>query len=175
VTTSLVSRPEATEYASYHSNYIALVPETDILSVLNSQLEEMLTLFRSISNEEGNTRHPPYTWSVKEVMGHLTDAERIFGYRALRFAREDPTPLPAFEENAYVRSAGFDSYRVSDLASEFEFLRRSHLCLFRSLSAEAWQRRGVANNNPVSVRALAYIMAGHVLHHGGILHKRLKR
>jgi hypothetical protein len=174
LTTSINRRPEATEYASFQADYIALVPEDNILAVLESQLEEMLALFRGATEEQGNTRHPPYTWSVKEVIGHLADAERVFGYRALCFARQDPTPLPGFDENAYVRSAGFDTYRLSDLVAEFEFLRRSHLCFFRGLSEAAWQQRGVANGHPVSVRALAYIMAGHARHHGAILRRRLK-
>src|SRR5438128_1821573 len=121
------SRPDATEYASFYANYVALVPETDILAALEKQGEEIVTMFRGVGEEVGNTRHPPYTWSVKEVIGHLTDAERIFGYRALCIARGEQNSLPGFDENAYVRNAGFDAYRLSDLVSEFEFLRRSHL------------------------------------------------
>jgi hypothetical protein len=175
LTTSITFRPEPAEYSPANGTYITLVPEADILAVLEGQLEEMLALFHGVTEEQGNTRHPPYTWSVKEVIGHVTDAERVFGYRALCFARRDATPLPGFDENAYVRSAGFDAYRLRDLVAEFEFLRRSHLCFFRGLPAEAWQRRGVANGNPVSVRALAYILAGHARHHGAILRRRLQR
>jgi hypothetical protein len=175
LTTSLTSRPDATEYASYHVNYVNLVPETDILAVLEGQLAELLALLRGVTEEQGNTRHPPFTWSVKEVVGHMTDTERVFGYRALCFARQDQTPLPGFDENAYVRSAGFDACRLSDLVAEFEYVRRSHLCFFRNLSGTAWQHRGVANGHPISVRALAFIIAGHARHHLAILHRRLQR
>jgi hypothetical protein len=175
VTTSLLSRPDATEYAPAAGNYVALVPEHDILAVLDGQLAELLTLLRGATEEEGNTRHPPYTWSIKEVVGHITDAERVFGYRALCIARNDQTPLPGFEENDYVRAAAFDAYPLRELVAEFEHLRRSHLCFFRNLPGAAWQRRGVANGSPVSVRGLAYIIAGHTRHHGAILHQRLKR
>src|SRR5262249_39124747 len=154
------SRPEATEYAPVYAPYLALVPEADILAVLEGQLADMLPFLRGIGEEQANTRHPPYTWSVKEGVGHLTDSERVLGYRPPCFARQDPTPLPGFDENAYVRGAAFDACRLGDLVAEFEFLRRSHLCFFRGLSGAAWQRRGVANGHPVSVRALAYIIAG---------------
>jgi hypothetical protein len=128
---------------------------------------------RGVTEVQANTRHAPYTWSIKEVVGHLTDAERIFGYRALRIARHDPTLLSGFDENDYVRNATFDACPLSELATEFELVRRSHLCFFRHLKSEAWLRSGVANGNTVSVRALAYIIAGHERHHVAILRKRL--
>src|SRR5262245_997170 len=124
-------RPGPTEYAPYYGNYIALVTEDDVLATLEAQLGELLPLVRSVPEERAGDRHPPYTWSVKEVVGHLTDCERVFGYRALRFARGDATPLPGFDENAYARAAGFDRVPLADLVDEFEALRRSHLGLFR--------------------------------------------
>jgi hypothetical protein len=166
-------RPLATEYAPYFEKYIALVPEDDILAVLEGQLAETLALLRPVPEEEGSHRHPPFTWSIKEVVGHLTDTERIFGYRALRFARGDATPLPGFDENAYVRAAEFDRVPLRQLVGEFEALRRSHLGLFRSLPEAAWARAGRANDNEVSVRAVAYIIAGHTRHHAAILRRRL--
>jgi hypothetical protein len=166
-------RPLATEHAPYFEKYIALVPEGDVLAVLQGQLTETLAFLRSIPEPEGNRRHPPFTWSIKEVVGHLTDTERIFGYRALRFARGDATPLPGFDENAYVRAAEFDRRALGDLVDEFEALRRSHLCLLRNLPEEAWSRAGRANDNGVSVRALAYIIAGHTRHHMAIVRQRL--
>jgi hypothetical protein len=168
-------RPPATEYAPYYEKYIALVPEDDILAVLEGQLAETLALLRPIPEAKGGQRHPPYTWSIKEVVGHLNDTERIFGYRALRFARSDSTPLPGFDENAYVRAAEFDLVPLYELVSEFEALRRSHLFLLASLSEIAWGRVGQANGNDVSVRALAYIIAGHTRHHTAILRQRLSR
>jgi hypothetical protein len=168
-----MSRPEPTEHAPYYARYIALVPEGDIVTTLANQLAESLPFLRGITEAQGKTRHAPYTWSVKEVVGHLTDTERIFGYRAMRFARNDQTPLPGFEENDYVRNAHFDACSLKGLVDEFEAVRRSHLAFFGNLSEEAWARSGLANNNGVSVRAIAFIMAGHELHHVNILRKRL--
>jgi len=168
-------RPSPTEYAPYFEKYISLVPEEDILSALETQLKEMITLLHAVPEAEGNMRHAPYTWSVKEVVGHLTDTERIFGYRTLRFARADSTPLPGFDENAYVRAADFDHLSLTNLLGEFEAVRRSHAYLFRSLNAAAWSRMGEANGNPVSVRALAYNIVGHARHHTAILRKRLAK
>jgi hypothetical protein len=169
------ARPEPKEYAEDLERYISLVPEGDILTVLDAQLDDTLSLLRDVTEDEGNTRHPPYTWSVKEVVGHMIDSERIFGARAFRFARGDAAPLPSFEENAYVREGHFDARLVRDLAEEFEMVRRSNLCLFRQLSGEAWLRSGVANDKSISVRALAYVIAGHMRHHIAILWKRLAR
>ena len=132
-------------------------------------------MLRDVSESEAQTRHAPYTWSIKEVVGHLIDSERIFGVRALRFARQDPTELPGFDENHYVRNAAFDSRPLASLAQEFEFVRRSHILFFRGLDDEAWLRSGVANGLAVTVRALAYIIAGHEQHHATILHRRLAR
>ena len=169
------SRPQPYEYAAAFEAYIKLVPECDILERLDQQIEGTLTLLRDVSESEAETRHAPYTWSIKEVVGHLIDCERIFGGRALRFARHDPTELPGFDENHYVRHAGFDSRPLGSLAQEFEFVRRSHILFFRGLDDEAWLRSGVANGHSVSVRALASIIAGHERHHVNILRKRLSR
>jgi hypothetical protein len=166
-------RPAPGDFAPFYAKYMDLVSEDDIQAVLSKQLDEFLALMRPVSEETGNVRHPPYTWSVKQVVGHLADSERIFGYRALRFARGDTTPLPGFEENDYARTAESDRVRLADLVSEFEAIRRSHIWLFRNMPAEAWDRAGTANGTRVTVRALAFIMAGHVRHHGGILKKRL--
>jgi hypothetical protein len=166
-------RPAPTDLGPYFAKYTDLVPEEDIRPVLATQLDEVLALLRPVPEATGDVRHPPYTWSVKEVVGHLTDCERIFGYRALRFARGDTTPLPGFEENDYARAGGFDRVRLADLVSEFEAVRRSHVWLFRNLPAAAWDRAGEANATRLTVRALAYIMVGHVRHHGAILRKRL--
>ncbi len=168
-------RPDPTEYASFYRNYVAQVPEDDVLPVLGSELETALALLRGVPEEEGNTRHAPYTWSVKEVVGHVTDAERVFAYRALRIGRGDTTPLPSFDENTYVRGAEFDRCRLADLVAEFEVVRRASLLLFRHFPEAAWSRRGIASNNEVTVRALAYIIVGHQRHHFGILRKRLGR
>lgn len=167
-----INRPEATEYATYYGRYISLVPPGDIIKTLEDQLHTTFELLRGIPETKADSRYAPEKWSIKEVVGHVIDTERIFAYRALRFARGDQTPLPGFEQDDYVRHGSFDACKLSDLASEFGFVRQGNLCLFRHLDSEAWQRRGEASNAPISVRALAYIIAGHELHHLGILNTR---
>ena len=166
-------RPSPAEYAPYYGQYVELAPEDDVLAALQTQLDDLLALLRPVPEDQGNVRHPPYTWSVKEVVGHMTDTERVFGYRALRFARGDATPLPGFDENAYARAADSDRRPLADLVSEFDALRRSHLGLFGGLPEAAWLRSGEANGNAVTVRALAYIIVGHARHHTTILRRRL--
>jgi hypothetical protein len=167
------SRPESTEYAPFYENYIALVTEEDIHSALADQLEDVLSLLRDLPESVGDTRHPPYTWSVRQVIGHITDGERVFGHRAFRFSRNDPTQLPSFDENHYVSNGQFDACRLADLVEEFAHVRRGNLAFLRQLPAEAWLRRGVASEKTVSVRALAYVLLGHARHHLNILRKRL--
>jgi len=167
-----MSRPDPAEYAPYFEKYVSLVPEGEIVATLGSQIESTLGLLGGLSEAQGELRYAPGKWSVKEVVGHLIDAERIFVHRALRFARNDKTPLASFDENSYVANAKFDSRRLADLAGEFECVRKSGLYLFKNLDGDSWLRRGSANDNEVSVRALAYITAGHELHHVGILRSR---
>jgi hypothetical protein len=162
-------RPTKTEYAPHYENYISLVPDEDVLVALDQQLAEMLILLRGVSEQHGTFRYAPEKWSVKEVLGHLIDTERIMSYRALRIARKDHTPLAGFEQDDYVKSGDFDQRSVASLAREFEQVRRASISLFRNLEPGAWESRGTANNVEVSVRALAYIIAGHELHHKTIL------
>jgi len=165
-------RPEATEYAPFYGNYVSLVGEGDVIEVLTRQLDETLALMRGLSENQADSRYAPDKRSIKEVLGHVTDAERIFGYRALRFARNDRTPVSGFEQDDYMRAANFGSRPLEEIATEFEHVRRANLWLFRSLDDEAWLRRGVASDNEVSVRALAYIIAGHEAHHMQIVRTR---
>lgn len=167
-----IGRPDETEYIQYYGRYISLVPDGQILTVLSSQLAETLALLRSIPESQAGFRYEPDKWSIKELVGHLIDTERIFSYRALRFARKDKTALPGYEQDDYVRNASFDDYPLGELAAEFESVRQSTLFLFKHLDEEAWMRRGSANNSEASVRALSYIIAGHELHHRGILESR---
>lgn len=168
----MIGKPDETEYQSYYGKYVSLVPDDDILSVLSAEIESTMALLRSIPESKGGFRYAPDKWSIKELVGHMIDGERVFAYRALRFARNDGTPLPGFEQDDYVREALFDSYSLSDLVAEFESVRRSSIFLFKHLSEEAWTRRGIASESEVSVRALAYIIAGHELHHREILRSR---
>ena len=166
------ARPEAGEYAPHHEAYIALVRGSDIVGALEAQLRQMITLFSGKSERDGEFRYAPDKWSVKEVLGHVTDCERHFAYRALRFARNDKTPIEGFEQDDYVRSGGFGRRRLADLVAEFTHVRNASMALFRHLEPEAWMRRGVANKNEVTVRAVAWIIAGHELHHRVILEER---
>jgi hypothetical protein len=172
MTKSAATRPDHTEYAPYYERYVSLVPEGDIASILEQQLEETLSLLASISETKAMHRYAAGKWSIKELVGHIIDGERIFAYRALRFARNDSNPLPGFEQDDYIRNAEFDSRTLADLVEEFNHLRRANIYLFKSLSSEAWHRRGIASENEVSVRALAYIMAGHITHHLEVLRSR---
>jgi hypothetical protein len=166
------TKPAPGDYAPYSEQYILLVSGDDILDTLKIQLKQTATLFSGRSERDGNFRYAPDKWSVKEVLGHVADAERIFAYRAMRIARGDQTPLAGFEQDDYVRGARFGTRKLADLVEEYADVRQASLALFRSLDEEAWQRRGVANNNPVTVLALAFLIAGHELHHRKILEER---
>jgi DinB superfamily len=167
-----MTRPDSTEYAPYYEKYISLVPGDNIVATLSSQIEDTLKLLRVLSESQGELRYAPGKWSIKEVIGHLIDAERIFTYRALRMARSDRTPLPGFDENFYVETGNFSDRRVAELADEFHAVRKSGVYFFRHLGEGAWARRGVASDNEVSVRSIAHIIAGHELHHLGIIRTR---
>lgn len=164
-----IERPASGEYHTAFERYVCLVPEDDVLPVLARQPAQLRAATEKISGERAGFRYGPDKWSIREVVGHFTDAERVFGFRAMTFARGDKTPLPSFEENDYAAIAGHDRYALSDLVAEFEALRRSHVSMLSHLDPEAVARVGRANGSPVSVRALAYIMAGHVRHHLGVL------
>jgi hypothetical protein len=167
-----MKRPEPTEYADFYANYISKVPGSDVLRVLESQRLQMLQLFAGRSERDGSFRYAPGKWTVKEVLGHITDTERIFTYRALRIARDDQTPLPGFEQDEFVRNGGFGERTLADLAEEFGMVRNASVALFRSFQKEAWPRRGVASEKEVTVRAMAFITAGHQIHHRLILEER---
>jgi len=169
---STPSRPQAGEYAPYYERYISLVHSNDILAALDEQRRETLLLLSGRTEEEGNHRYAPDKWSVKEVLGHLNDSERVFAYRALRISRNDQTHIEGFEQDDYVKFGPFAKRTLEDLVEDYIAVRRATLTLFRNLSEEAWTRRGVANKNEVTVRALAYIIAGHEMHHRRILQEK---
>ena len=166
------TKPAPTEHAPEFSHYVSLVGEGDIIQILEQQLENSLAVLRTISPDKANFRYAPDKWSIKELLGHLIDSERIFSYRALRFARNDQTPLAGYEQDDYVREGNFDSRDFAELVEEFATLRRATIQLLRPLSETEWLRHGKANENEVSVRALAFIIAGHELHHMGVLRSR---
>ena len=169
---SATIKPTKGEFLPYYQKYIDLVESGDVLATLSRQMGETQALLRSLPASVATYRYAPGKWSVNEVIGHLTDSERIFAARALRFARGDATPLPGFEQDDYVASSSFDSYPLGELASELGSVRESTVFLFKHLQEDAWMRRGTANGAEVSVRALAFIIAGHELHHRGILQAR---
>ncbi len=167
-----MNRPEKNEYAAFYETYISLVEETDIVSALEKNLDELQSLFAEVSEEKGSHSYAEGKWSVREVLGHLIDGERVFSYRALRISRDDQTPLAGFEQNSYVANSNFSRAKLADLIEEFSLLRRSNILFFKNLFDEAWFRTGTASEAAVSVRALAYIMVGHVRHHANILRER---
>lgn len=164
-----IGRPEPTEHVPYFGKYISLVSGEDILAQLERQLETTRAFLGTISESASLFRYAPDKWSIREVMGHVIDSERIFAYRALRFSRADLTPVEGFEQDDYVKNASFDDCPLADLARELESVRKANLYFFRGLNKAAWMRKGLANKNEVSVRALAYIIAGHELHHLEVL------
>ena len=160
-------------YAPYYETYVALVPEADLMAALSAQRDDFTAFLRGVPEPCWHVAHAPYTWTFCQAAGHLIDTERIFGYRALRIARGDTTPLPGFEQDPYVANGGFDLRDLPSLADEWDALRASHVAMFRGLPEAAWGRKGVASNAEVNVAALAAMMIGHVRHHGAILRKRL--
>lgn len=164
--------PDRTEAAEYYFTYISQVADGDICAILEAQGTETLALLRGISDERSLHRYAPDKWSIREVVGHLNDTERLFVFRAFWFARGFESPLPSFDQNVAVAAAGADARSWSSHLDEFRAVRAATLAFFENLSTDAWARRGIASGNPFTVRALAYISAGHVTHHMRILRER---
>ncbi len=165
-------RPQEGDYALYYQKYVALVPSGDFLEILHEQRRELIDLLTPLTEAQAEFRYAPGKWSIKEVIGHISDAERIFAYRLLRIARGDTTPLASFEQDPYIRNGNFSARKLSDLLQEFSVVRESTICLIRSLDDAAWLRRGTASQKEVSVLALAFIIAGHDRHHRMALEKQ---
>jgi DinB family protein len=172
MSTTLSPRPASDEYLAYYERYIALVPDGNLVELLGAQNLETVRLLSGVDDKRGLYAYAPGKWTIKEVIGHLSDAERVFTHRALRFARGDAQPLPGFDENAYVPAGRFNQRPIADLVDEFRAVRASTVHLFRYLSEEEMARRGIANNNPISVRALGFVIAGHERHHAKLLRER---
>ena len=167
-----MSRLDSSEHPPYYGKYIQLVPEGDIVQTMGLQIEDTLRFLRSVPPLSGDRRYAPDKWSIKEVVGHLMDCERVFAQRALYFARNCPGPLPSIEPEEWVTVAGFGRMQLGDLINEFELVRRSNVLLFKGLSDEAWTRRGIASDMEFTVRSFAYIIVGHERHHLEILKTR---
>lgn len=167
-----IAPPEPNEYAPYYGRYIALVRGHDILTTLDEQRRQTVLLLSCRSDSDGDFRYAPDKWSAKEVLGHICDTERVFAYRALRIARADQTPMEGFEQDDYVRNGPFAHRPFSDLIEDYIAVRRATISFLRSLDEPAWSRRGIANKNEITVRAIAYIIAGHELHHHRMLEEK---
>ena len=165
--------PTAEEYASFYADYVQRASQRDDLyAAFSHQIDEILNALDTLTDAQACYKPGPKEWSIKEVIGHVNDVERVFSYRLLRISRNDPTPLPGFEQEDFVRAAGFDNVSLRDLASEFEFLRRANILAVRHMSDEAVDRRGTASGATVSARALIYMMVSHVDHHMASLHEK---
>lgn len=165
-------RPAENDYGPFYAEYVSLVPEDDVLSAIEKQSSETQRLLSSLDDARAMYRYAEGKWSVKEVIGHLTDAERVFGYRAMCIARGEQQSLPGFDENDYMVHANFDAWRLGDLAECYALVRRANIVMFRNLTEDAWARRGVANEHEITVRAIAYIIVGHERHHANVLRER---
>jgi len=165
-------RPAETEYNSYYQPYVKEVPDGDLLTTLAALRDSTAAVLAGISDKNAGFRYDAGKWSIREVVGHVSDAERVFAYRALRIARGDTVELPGFDENAWVPASGCDRRTLADIAAEFRAVREASLALFHSFDDEAWIRIGSASGHPVSARALAWILAGHERHHLRVLAER---
>jgi uncharacterized damage-inducible protein DinB len=166
------NRPQKGDYGVYYEKYIALVPSGDFLEILKGQQRELIQLLTPLTDQQAEFRYAPGKWSIKEVLGHINDAERIFAYRLLRIARGDQTPLPGFEQDNYIEPGNFSARKLADLLHEFSTVREASVSLVHSLDDAAWLRRGIASQKEVTVTALAFVIAGHERHHRIILEER---
>jgi hypothetical protein len=167
-----VPRPDVSEYAPFYAGYVAGVPDGDLIALLEQQGRETVALLGAISEEKSDHRYAPGKWTIREVLGHIIDGERVFSYRALTFARGDAGPLPSFDENAWAAASNAGRRTMQDLLTEYRAVRAATVALFRSFGEAEFARSGIASKNPVTVRALAYIVAGHERHHVRILRER---
>jgi hypothetical protein len=164
-----VRRPTESEFAPYYATYVSLVPETDVLAVLETQPQTVRDAMAMIAADRETFRYAPDKWSIREVLGHIIDTDRVFGHRAFCIGRGEQQPLPGFDQNDYMAVSDFNEQPLADLANEFAFVREANLLALRRLKDSDWNRTGTASGHPVSVRALAFMMAGHVRHHLQIL------
>ena len=168
----MTARPEVNEYDPYYQKYIDRVPNGDIAAILDSQIEGTLSFLRGVTEKKAGYAYAAGKWTVKEVLGHLIDTERIFVYRALCIGRNDKSWLPGFDQDDYVANANFNARTLQSLIDEWAGVRRATVHLFKNFTDDEWRRRGIANQKEISTRALAYNIAGHELHHVEILKSR---
>jgi len=171
----MIPRPTPAEYAPYYESYIGKVPPGDIIDLLSSGVEETVRLLRDLSDHQAVFRYAKGKWSIKEIVGHLSDTERVYTYRALRFARNDPTVLPGFDQDKFVEEAAFDARPLADILNEFRAVRAASIAFFRRTLPATLLRRGTASGFEFTVRAIPYILAGHEIHHMGVIKERYLR
>lgn len=167
-----MKRPDKTEYDPYYERYVSLVENNDIIATLASQPTKLQDMLTGVPEEKGGFAYAQGKWSTKQVLGHLVDGERMFAYRLFRISRGDKTPIEGFEQDGYIENAHSNKRSFADLLDEFLLLRRANMIFLNNLTDDAWSWTGTANNVEISVRALVYIMAGHIEHHVGILRER---
>jgi hypothetical protein len=172
VSANRAQRPSPDEYPPFYAGYVSQVPDGDVVEALIGGAEIAAALLHDTEAETGDHAYAPGKWTLKEVLLHCADAERIFAYRALRIARGDQTPLPGWDEQTYAPLSGAGARSLDSILDELESVREATVTLFQGLPAESWERSGVANGKPITVRALAWITAGHLLHHLGIIQDR---
>lgn len=168
----MIARPAADEYDPYYDTYISKVPAGDVLQLLHTQLHENARFLEKLTDEQGAYRYAPGKWSLRQVVGHVTDAERVFSYRMLCIARGETAPLPGFDENRYAEVSNADTRPLRSVVTEFAHVRSATISLVESLNLEALTRVGNANGKPITPRALVYIIAGHERHHMGVVRER---
>jgi DinB superfamily len=166
--------PGIDEYNAYYGNYIKLVPEGDIALLAANQIEELSQLLGRLTGPFASELHAPYTWTIKQVCGHMIDTERIFADRAHRFSAAEPQSLPGFDQDVYVANQDFATPMLRSLLDELLHCRRANVLFMQRIPSGVWDRRGVASDNPITVRALAYCLVGHVSHHAKIIRKRIE-
>lgn len=168
----MLQRPSQDEYSSYYTGYISLVPDGDYAAILDEQEKALLALFSPLTEEQLRSRYEPGKWSLKEVLAHITDTERVMCYRMLRIARGDKTDLPGFDQDIFIANTNFDHVDKLDLVKDFQAVRKATRTLLLSISDEAWTRTGTANTFAISARAIAYVIAGHAQHHLNIAEEK---
>ncbi len=167
-----MNRPAETEFAPYYQGYVNQVSENDVIAVLRSELDDLDVLLDRVPADKETYAYAEGKWTIRQVVGHLIDGERVFGYRAFCIARGEKQNLPGFEQDDYLQTAPYNNISLEDLLSELRLVRLSNIAMFRTLDEEAWNRVGIANNNEVTVRAIAFIMAGHVRHHMNVMREK---
>ncbi|MFD2611483.1 DinB family protein [Paenibacillus gansuensis] len=168
----MLQRPLSGDYPPYAENYVNQVPEGSVIDMLVPQLEELVSLLRDVTEEQGNYRYAPGKWTLKEVLGHLADTERIMSYRLLRIARGDTTPLSGFDQDLFMKEAAFGDRTMAELLNELDTVRRATVSMVNTIKDEAWGNRGTFSNHPGTATALLYIIIGHIAHHVNVIKER---